>query len=216
MKNDLTELVFILDKSGSMSGLEGDTIGGFNSLIEKQRKEDGKARVSTILFNHEVEVIHDRVDLEGIKPLTDKEYCVSGCTALLDAIGNSINHILKEHKNCKQEDVPSRTMFIITTDGLENSSREYTYKSIKKMIENVKEKYEWEFIFLGANMDAVSEASKMGIDSGNAVNYKYDAKGVSLNYDCLSTAISEVRKNKKMSKSWRSAIDKDLETRKDD
>ena len=214
MKNDLTELVFILDKSGSMSGLEKDTIGGFNSLIDKQRKEKGRVKVSTILFNHEVEVLHDRLDLEDINTLTEDEYCVSGCTALLDAIGNSINHILKEHKKNKEE-VPSKTMFIITTDGLENSSREYSYKSIKKMIDNAKEKHEWEFVFLGANMDAVSEAAKIGIDSGNAVNYKYDSKGVSLNYECLSEAISDVRKNKKMSSSWRKAIDKDLVERKD-
>ena len=162
MKNDLTELVFILDKSGSMSGLEKDTIGGFNSLIEKQKKEEGRAIVSTVLFNHEVEVIHDRVNLEDITLLTDKEYCVSGCTALLDAMGETISNVLTK-QNRSKEDKPSKTMFVITTDGMENSSKEYTYKAIKKMIEKVKKENEWEFIFLGANIDAVSEASKFGI-----------------------------------------------------
>ena len=213
MKNDLTELVFILDKSGSMSGLEKDTIGGFNSLIEKQRKEEGRAVVSTILFNHDVEVIHDRVDLNAINELTDMEYCVSGCTALLDAMGNAINNILNKQNKLSDSDKPSKTMFVITTDGMENSSREYTYKAIKKMIEKAKKENEWEFIFLGANIDAVAEANKFGIDESHAVKYKCDSKGVSLNYECLSSAISDIRKNKKMSKSWRKAIDKDLKAR---
>ena len=212
MKNDLTELVFILDKSGSMSGLEKDTIGGFNSLIEKQKKEEGRAIVSTVLFNHEVEVIHDRVNLQDITLLTDKEYCVSGCTALLDAMGETISNVLTK-QNRSKEDKPSKTMFVITTDGMENSSKEYTYKAIKKMIEKVKKENEWEFIFLGANMDAVSEASRFGISKDNAVNYKCDEKGVALNYECLSTAITGIRKNKTISKSWRKNIDKDLEER---
>lgn len=216
MKNDLTELVFILDKSGSMSGLESDTIGGFNSLIEKQRKEEGKAIISTILFNHEVEVIYDRVDLNDVALLTNKEYFVSGCTALLDAMGNAINGVLAKQNKLKDSDKPNKTMFIITTDGMENSSKEYTYKAVKKMIEKVKKENEWEFVFLGANIDAVLEASKFGIDENHAVKYKCDSKGVSLNYECLSSVISDVRKNKKISKTWKSAIDKDLKDRAND
>lgn len=212
MKQNLTELVFILDKSGSMSGLEADTIGGYNSLIEKQKKEDGEAVVSTVLFSDKIDVIHNRVDLATVEKLTDKEYFVSGCTALLDAIGSSIQHIKKVHKELKEEEVPGKTLFIITTDGMENASREYSYEKIKNLIEKQKESG-WEFIFLGANIDAAAEASRFGIDSDNAVNYNCDAKGVNLNYEALDCAITSMRTTGSVKKSWRRKIDADFEER---
>lgn len=214
MKKDFTELVFILDKSGSMCGLEKDTIGGFNSMIEKQRKEEGEAVVTTVLFNDKVNVIHNRRDIKEVPLLTDKEYCVSGCTALLDALGNTVNHICKIHKNMNEEELPEKTLFIITTDGLENSSIEYTYSTLKRLIEKVKEKYKWEFIFLGANIDASQEARRFGIDESNAVNYNCDDEGIELNYECLSQAVSEIRRRKCLSPRWRDAIDEDIKKRK--
>ena len=214
MKKDLTEVVFILDKSGSMSGLEKDTIGGFNSLIEKQRKEPGEAIVSTVLFSDNSTVIHNRMNIKDIPLLTSKEYYVSGCTALLDAVGNSINYINKKHNETNENEVPEKTLFIITTDGQENASREFTYKKIKNLIENMKEQHKWEFIFLGANIDTVTEARKFGIDEDNAVSYNCDETGVELNYECLGEAISNVRTNKCLSKSWRTNIDKDVKSRK--
>lgn len=214
MKKDLTEVVFILDKSGSMSGLEKDTIGGFNSLIEKQRKEPGEAIVSTVLFSDNSTVIHNRVNIKKIPLLTSKEYYVSGCTALLDAVGNAINYINKKHSETKEDEIPEKTLFIITTDGQENSSREFTYTKIKNLIENMKEKNKWEFIFLGANIDTVTEARKFGIDEDNAVSYNCDEIGIKLNYDSLGEAISKVRKDKCLSKSWRMRIDKDVNVRK--
>lgn len=214
MKKDLTEVVFILDKSGSMSGLEKDTIGGFNSLIEKQRKEPGEAIVSTVLFSDNSTVIHNRMNIKDIPLLTSKEYYVSGCTALLDAVGNAINYINKKHNDTNEDEVPEKTLFIITTDGQENASREFTYKQIKKLIENMKEQHKWEFIFLGANIDTVTEARKFGIDEDNAVSYNCDETGVELNYECLGEAISNIRTNKCLSKSWRANIDKDVKSRK--
>lgn len=214
MKKDLTEVVFILDKSGSMSGLEKDTIGGFNSLIEKQRKEPGEAIVSTVLFSDNSTVIHNRMNIKEIPLLTSKEYYVSGCTALLDAVGNAINYINKKHNEANEDEVPEKTLFIITTDGLENASREFTYKKVKNLIENMKEQHKWEFIFLGANIDTVTEARKFGIDADNAVSYNCDVTGVELNYECLGEAISNVRTNKYLSKSWRANIDKDVKSRK--
>ena len=213
MKNDLTELVFILDKSGSMSGLEKDTIGGFNSLIEKQKKEKGEAIVSTVLFNDEMDVINDRVNIQEVPKLTDKEYFVCGCTALLDAIGNSINHIIHVHNNLKDDECPSKTLFIITTDGMENSSHEYNYKIIKSLIDSSKEKQGFEYIFLGANIDSEEEASKLGIDKDQAVTYKCDDVGVGLNYEALDCAIAGFRSERKLSKKWRESIDKDVKKR---
>lgn len=177
----MTELVFILDRSGSMSGLEKDTIGGFNSMLEKQRKEPGDAVVSTVLFDNETEVIHDRVVIADVPNLTDKEYFVRGCTALLDAVGGAIQHIGNVHKYARKEDVPEKTLFIITTDGMENASHHYTYDKVRNMIERQKERYGWEFLFLGANIDAAAEAKRFGIDESMAANYHCDEVGTVLN-----------------------------------
>ena len=193
MKKGLTEIVFILDRSGSMSGLENDTIGGFNAMIEKQKKEEGEALISTVLFDGQVEVLHDRVPLKKIEPITDKEYYVRGSTALLDAVGRSIHHIGSIHKHARQEDVPEKTLFIITTDGMENSSREYSYDKVKKMVEKKKEKNHWEFIFLGANIDAVSVADKFGVDKSRAVRYECDGAGTKLNYKVMGKMVSCAR-----------------------
>ena len=212
MKNDLTELVFILDKSGSMSGLEADTIGGFNSLIEKQKAEPGDVVVTTVLFNDKMKYVHDRVDIKAVNYMTRKDYTADGCTALLDAVGNTIKHIVEKQKELKEEYLPSKTMIVITTDGMENSSREYDYPDIKKLIEKQKE-LGWEFIFLGANIDVNREARRFGIDEDNAVQYKCDSAGVDLNYDSLSCAISEMKATGKVSKKWRKAIDEDYEKR---
>lgn len=189
----MTEIVFILDRSGSMSGLEKDTIGGFNSMLEKQRKEPGEAVVSTVLFDNEADIIHDRVDIAAVPNLTDREYFVRGCTALLDAVGGAIHHIGNIHKYARKEDVPEKTLFIITTDGMENASRHYNYDKVRHMIERQKERYGWEFIFLGANIDAVAEAGRFGIDESMAVNYHCDAVGTALNYNVISEAITCAR-----------------------
>ena len=196
MKKGLTEIVFILDRSGSMSGLENDTIGGFNSMISKQKDEEGEALISTVLFDNETEVIHDRLPLDKIAPLTGKEYYVRGSTALLDAIGEAIHHISSIHKYARSEDVPEKTLFIITTDGMENSSRKYSYDKVKKMVEKKKEKNHWEFIFLGANIDAVSVANKFGVDRSRAVTYECDGAGTALNYKMMSKMVSCARASK--------------------
>ena len=193
MKKNLTEIVFILDRSGSMGGLEKDTIGGYNSLIERQKKEEGEAYISTVLFDDVSEVLHDRVSLNTIKPMTDKEYYVRGCTALLDALGGAIHHIGNVHKYAREEDRPEKTLFIITTDGQENSSRHYTYEKVRKMVERQKEKYGWEFLFLGANIDAIAEAGRFGIREDRAVNYNCDSVGTAVNFKALSKAVSKVR-----------------------
>ena len=194
MKKGLTEIVFILDKSGSMSGLEADTIGGFNSFVEKQKKEKGEAYVSTVLFSDSSEVVHDRVPVSEVRKMTEDDYYVSGCTALLDAIGDAISHISTVHKYARNEDVPEKTIFIITTDGMENASRKYNYKKIKSMVEKQKEKYSWEFIFLGANIDAVEVAGRFGINENHAVNYECDDEGTQLNYRVLSNVVARVRR----------------------
>ena len=193
MRKGLTEIVFILDRSGSMSGLEADTIGGFNSLIAKQKKEEGEAIVSTVLFDDECQVLHDRKALEKIEPLTDKDYYVRGCTALLDAVGGAIHHIGNVHKYAREEDRPEKTLFIITTDGQENSSYKYTYEKVKHMVERQKEKFGWEFLFLGANIDAAKEAERFGIRRDRAVDYHADKEGTAVNYKALSQAVSNVR-----------------------
>lgn len=193
MKKGLTELVFILDRSGSMGGLEADTIGGYNSLIEKQKKEEGEAYISTILFDDRCEVLHDRVPIREVKPMTDREYYVRGCTALLDALGGAIHHIANVHKYAREEDRPEKTLFIITTDGQENSSQHYSYSKVKQMVEHEKEKYGWEFLFLGANIDAVEEARKFGIRADRAVKYECDREGTAVNYRVLSETVSRVR-----------------------
>ena len=210
----MTELVFILDRSGSMSGLEKDTIGGFNSMLEKQRKEPGDAVVSTVLFDNETEVIHDRVVIADVPNLTDKEYFVRGCTALLDAVGGAIHHIGNVHKYARKEDVPEKTLFIITTDGMENASHHYTYDKVRNMIERQKERYGWEFLFLGANIDATAEAKRFGIDESMAANYRCDEVGTALNYEVISEAITSVRScAAPLSADWKKKIDADYKKR---
>ena len=191
--NGLVEVVFILDRSGSMGGLEADTIGGFNSTLEKQKQEEGEVFWSTVLFDNEHEVIHDRVPIQKVEKLTEDEYYVRGCTALLDAIGRAIHHIGNVHKYAREEDVPSKTLFIITTDGMENASSEYTYRGIKQMISRQQEKYGWEFLFLGANMDAVSEAGRLGIRAERAARFHNDSVGIETNYMAVTEAITELR-----------------------
>ena len=200
MKKDLTEVVFILDKSGSMSGLESDTIGGFNSLIEKQKKEEGEALISVVLFNDESNVIYDRVPIAKVEPMNDKQYFVGGCTALLDAIGGAIHHIGNVHKYAREEDRPEKTLFIITTDGMENSSRKYTYDKVKKLVEKQKEKYGWEFLFLGANIDAIDVAGRFGIGADRAVNYECDIEGTRHNYECLGKMVTGARRARSKAK----------------
>lgn len=210
----MTELVFILDRSGSMAGLEKDTIGGFNAMLEKQRKEPGDAVVSTVLFDNQAEVIHDRVSLADVPDLTDREYYVRGCTALLDAVGGAIHHIGNVHKYARREDVPEKTLFIITTDGMENASRRYTYDKVRCMIEHEKEKYGWEFLFLGANIDAAAEAKRFGIDASMAANYHCDEEGTALNYEVISEAITSVRAcAAPLSADWKQKIDADYRRR---
>ena len=195
MKKGLTEIVFILDRSGSMSGLENDTIGGYNSLLKKQKEEEGEALVSTVLFDHDTEVIHDRVPIDQVKEITEDEYYVRGTTALLDALGQAIHHIGNVHKYAREEDRPEKTLFIITTDGMENASRVYTYKKVKQMVERQKEKYNWEFIFLGANIDAVQVASQFGVQANRAVRYENDNAGTRLNYQVMSDMVSYARRS---------------------
>ena len=213
MKKNLTEIVFILDRSGSMAGLEGDTIGGFNAMIEKQKKEPGEALISTVLFDHESQVIHDRMDLQKIQPMTGKEYYVRGCTALLDAVGGAIHHIGNVHKYAREEDRPEKTLFVITTDGMENSSRKYSYKKIKEMIKRQKEKYGWEFLFLGANIDAAKEAARFGIDADCAADYHADSNGTAVIYEAMSEAVCGVRACKSMSAGWKKKVDEDYRNR---
>ena len=214
MKKNLTELIFILDRSGSMHGLEKDTIGGFNAMIEKQKKEEGEVLVSTVLFNGERKVVHDRVPLSAIAPMTEKDYRVGGCTALIDAIGGAIHHIGNIHKYARPEDVPEHTLFIITTDGMENASRCYTSEEVKGMIGRQKEKYGWEFLFLGANIDAVETAARFGINEDRAVDYRCDAEGTALNFEVLSDAVCEVRAARPLGKEWKSKIENDMKNRK--
>lgn len=213
MKNNVTELVFILDKSGSMAGLESDTIGGFNAMIEKQKKEGGECYVSTVLFSNRSQVIHDRLRLADVPPMTDREYCAGGCTALIDALGEAIKHISNIHRYARPEDVPAHTMFVITTDGMENASHRYTSDEVKKMIEHKKEKYGWEFLFIGANIDAVETAGRYGISADRAVNYNADAKGTDIVYNSVACAVSNVRNCKPLDCSWRDDIDKDYRKR---
>ncbi len=214
MKKNLTELVFILDRSGSMNGLESDTIGGFNSLIEKQKRESGEALVSTILFDNVSEVLHDRVDIRRIGPMTRNDYTTRGCTALIDAIGSAIHHIGNVHKYARNEDVPEHTMFVIITDGMENASRSYDSDTVKKMIERQKARYNWEFLFLGANIDAVETARHFGINEDRAVTYQSDSCGTRLNYAVVGEAIRAVRTNAPLSADWKKQIDDDCKNRK--
>lgn len=214
MKRDWTELVFILDRSGSMQGLESDTIGGFNAMLEKQKKQPGEAFVSTVLFDDETQVLHDRLRLNKVKPITEKDYYVRGCTALLDAVGGAIHHIGNIHKYARPEDVPAHTLFVITTDGMENASRRYAAWQVKEMIRRQKEKYGWEFLFLGANIDAVETAGRLGICPDRAVNYHSDSTGTRLNYQVVGQAVAAVRGNVPLNEHWKDAIEADFRKRK--
>ncbi len=215
MKKNLTEIVFILDRSGSMGGLEDDTIGGFIGLIEKQKREAGEAYVSTVLFDNESQVIHDRVDIQNIRPLTRNEYYVRGCTALLDAVGGAIHHIGNVHKYAREEDRPEKTLFVITTDGMENASRNYTYDRLKALIQRQVKEFGWEFLFLGANIDAAKEAARFGIHADRAANYHADRQGTAVIYETVSDAICQVRAcQAPLSAGWKNRVDADYKKRK--
>ena len=213
MKQNLTELVFILDRSGSMAGLEGDTIGGFNAMVEKQKREPGEAFVSTVLFSNTSRVLHDRKRLDEVEAITRREYCVGGCTALLDAVGDAIRHIGNIHKYARSEDVPEHTLFVVITDGMENASRHFTARQVREMIQRQKERYGWEFLFLGANIDAVETAGALGIGADRAVNYRCDSAGTRLNYDVVSQAASAVRSSAPLNAHWKDAIEQDFHNR---
>ena len=214
MRKHFTEIVFILDRSGSMAGLEGDTIGGFNAMIEKQRDEPGEACVSTILFDNESQVIHDRLALDRIPGLTRKEYYVRGCTALLDAVGGAIRHIANVHKYAREEDRPEKTLFVITTDGMENASRRYTYEMVRGLIQKQKREHGWEFLFLGANIDAAREAARFGITEDRAVDYRPDRRGTRVIYETVSDTVMDFRAGKPMTAGWKKNIEEDFHSRK--
>lgn len=213
MKNNVTELVFILDRSGSMAGLEDDTIGGFNALIEKQKSQEGKCYVSTLLFANDSRVIHDRVPLECVKPMTRADYQVGGCTALMDAMGGAIRHIRNIHRYARPEDVPEHTVFVITTDGMENASRLHTPQQVREMVQQQKDSAGWEFLFLAANIDAVQTASRFGIGADQAVNYHADSQGTRLVYESVAQAICQVRSPESPTQNWRAKIDDDFQKR---
>ena len=214
MGNNITELVFILDRSGSMSGLESDTIGGFNAMLEKQKAQRGKAYVTTVLFDNELQTLHDRVPLERVRPLTDKDYTVRGSTALLDAMGHTMRHIASIHRYARPEDVPERTVFVITTDGMENASHCFTADQIRTKVEHEKEKYGWEFLFLGANIDAIGTATRFGIGADRAVNYRADKKGTQVIYDTVSEAVCRIRACAPLAADWSAPIEEDFNNRK--
>lgn len=209
-----TETVFILDGSGSMCNLVSDTIGGFNAMIEKQKKEEGECLVSTVVFNSESRVVHDRVSIDKVEPMTENEYRVGGCTALLDALGGAIHHIGNVHKYARREDVPDKTVFVITTDGMENASKYYTAEKVKSMIERQKIKYGWEFVFMAANIDAVKTAASYGIDEDRAVNYCADSKGTAVVYEAMSNLMSNIRNDEAVDENWRKAADNDFNRKK--
>lgn len=214
MKKGLVELVFILDRSGSMSGLETDTIGGFNSMIKNQKKIDGDCIVTTVLFDDRYDLLHDRINLMGISPLTEKEYYVRGTTALLDAVGRTISKIASVQRNTSEEERAEKVLFVITTDGYENSSREYSYSKVKAMIEKERDKYGWEFLFLGANIDALETAEKFGISKDRAADYHGDSQGTKITYQIVDSAVRTIRENKVMDKDWKKKIDEDYNSRK--
>ena len=213
MNKDLTEIIFILDQSGSMAGLEDDTIGGFNAMVEKQRKEPGQALLSAVLFADRSTVAYDRADIRKVEPLTDRQYRVGGCTALLDAIGGAVHHIANVHKYAREEDRPAKTIFVITTDGMENASRAYTYEEVRRMVAHEQEKYGWEFLFLGANMDAISAARSFGIRPDRAVRYKSDHAGTLLNYSVVSETVARVRRDESIDADWCAPIASDVKKR---
>ena len=213
MNDNLTEIVFILDRSGSMAGLEDDTIGGFNAMVEKQKKEQGEAVLSAVLFSDGSRVLYDRVDIRKVEPITDRQYQVSGCTALLDAIGCAVHHIANVHKYAREEDRPGKTIFVITTDGMENASRAYSYDEVQRMVKHEQEKYGWEFLFLGANMDAISAARSFGIRADRAVRYRCDGAGTALNYSVVSETVARVRRRESIEPDWSAPIEADVKKR---
>ncbi len=214
MNNNLTELVFILDCSGSMHGLESDTIGGFNSMLEKQRREEGSAYISTVLFNSECKVIHDRANIKTVREMTERDYCTGGSTALLDALGGAIHHIGNVHKYARSEDVPAHTLFVIITDGMENASRRYTASEVKQMIEREKTQRGWEFMFLGANIDAVETAHLYGFSPDQAVDYCSDSEGTARNYEAIGKAVSALRKTGYQGSDWKTEIERGYRRKK--
>jgi len=209
MNDNLTEIVFILDRSGSMAGLEDDTIGGFNAMVEKQKKEPGRALLSAVLFSDESTVLYDRTDVRKVEPMTERQYRVGGCTALLDAIGGAVHHIANVHKYAREEDRPARTVFVITTDGMENASRVYNYDRVQRMVKHEQEKYGWEFLFLGANMDAISAARSFDIRPDRAVRYKNDGAGTELNYRVVSETVARIRRHESIDTDWSAPIAED-------
>ena len=213
MNNNLTEIVFILDRSGSMAGLEADTVGGFNAMVEKQKNEPGEALLSAVLFNTENRVIYDRADIRKVEPMTERQYCVGGCTALLDAVGGAVRHIANVHKYAREEDRPGKTVFVITTDGLENASRRYDYAEVQRMVRHEQEKYGWEFLFLGANMDAISAAGRFGIRAERAVRYAPDSAGTALNFSVVSDTVAHFRASRQIDENWAAPITADYRKR---
>ena len=213
MNNNLTEIVFILDRSGSMAGLEDDTVGGFNAMVEKQKKEPGEALLSAVLFSDDSRVLYDRTDIRKVEPMTDRQYRVGGCTALLDAIGGAVRHIANVHKYAREEDRPGKTIFVITTDGMENASRAYSYDEVRRMVKHEQEKYGWEFLFLGANMDAISAARSFGIREDRAVRYRCDGAGTALNYSVVSETVARVRRRESIEPDWSAPIEADVKKR---
>ncbi len=213
MKRGLTELVFILDRSGSKSGLESDTIGGYNAMLAKQKNEPGEAVVTTVLFDDRYELLHNRLNLRGVKPLTEKDYYVRGCTALLDAVGKTINTIINVQKHTAAGERAEHVMFVITTDGMENASREFTYEQVRRLIEQQKNKYGWEFIFLGANIDAIAVADRFGISEDRAANFHADSNGTLLNFAVISEAVSELRAGRPIAREWKRRINEDFKQR---
>lgn len=213
MNSNLTEIVFILDRSGSMAGLEGDTIGGFNAMLEKQKKEPGEALLTAVLFSDENHVLYDRADIRRVEPMTERQYQVGGCTALLDAIGGTVRHIANVHRYAREEDRPTKTVFVITTDGMENASRAYSYSEVQRLVRHEQEKYGWEFLFLGANMDAISAARSFGIRADRAVRFRCDGEGTALNYRVLSETVARVRRSERIDADWCAPIEADYKRR---
>lgn len=216
-KPNKTDLVLILDRSGSMHGLERDTIGGYNSMLDKQRDGEGTVRVTTVLFDTDYEMLHNRQDIRTVEPMTDRQYQVRGCTALLDAIGRTIDRMVRAQRHSRPEDRADKVLFVIITDGMENSSHRYTMQQIRRMIEREKNEFGWEFLFLGANIDAIATASQFGIDADRAVNCHADSRGTALNYEAVSKAITHIRCNAApMSAAWKAEIDEDFRSRESD
>jgi len=207
MRNDTTELVFILDRSGSMAGLESDTIGGFNAMIEKQKKLDGRAYVSTVLFSNDSTVIHDRTDIREVAPMTERDYFVGGGTALIDAIGGAIHHIGSIHKYARPEDVPAHTIFVITTDGMENASHRYSAEKVRSMIRKEEEKYGWEFLFLAANIDAAETAERIGIRRERSANYRASREGTGALYACVEKTVACMRSGMVPEENWADGLE---------